>query len=134
MGHFLNRALVWLLFAALQVQGVAFAQVLRCSSGPTPALASAPHDSASHHHASSSTVHDEHHMAADAADHQSTPDHGVSKCNHCSPCCAGGTLLSTLPQLPLIPSSHLQPIAFDSTLFTSRIPDGLDRPPRAVLA
>jgi hypothetical protein len=139
MDRTFKKVLVWVLFMALPVQGFAAAQMLHCGFTSNPATASEAVDHpASHHHGSSGAVRG-HHTTAGTSDHAAKPhhanshDHGVSKCNHCFPCCAGSMMVSTL-YLPVLPAGSLAPASLERKPFTGPVINGPDRPPRHVLA
>lgn len=147
--------LVWVMVIAMPVQGMAASVMLFC--GPShermmqglmadaPALASslttAPGhdrmaaDHAVHEHASPEyPVADEPAAGADASGVNGlSKHHGKFTCSACAACCSALVLPASfvlpVPSSPehLAPMSPVEPVA-------SHQPDGLDRPPRTVLA
>lgn len=140
--------MLWLLLAALPLQGMA--AVVKASCGPVhhqslPAVVSsavhhhAAHAGASeaHHHAGDPAVtHDPHdHAGDDSATAEASPDgHQHSFCSACAACCFG----AVAP--PLAVSWHPAFINSEAVVlppyfrFTGFIPDGLERPPRHLSA
>lgn len=144
MNRALKTLLLWLLIAALPLQGLA--AVIQASCGP------AHHDgseisavSTQYHHDSEMALdhHDgaaaTHHYASElpaTSDHPSAPDkHQSSVCSACAACCVGAVALISPPSIfiPAHTSSELVVIS-PSPLVTGFIPAGLERPPKHILA
>lgn len=155
MNRVFRAFLVWVMVIAMPVQGMAASVMLFC--GPShermmqglmadaPALASsqttAPGhdlmaaDHGAHEHAvPAHSVADEPAAGADANDVTGLlPHHGKFSCSACAACCSALALPASfvlpVPSSPeyLAPMSPVEPVA-------SHQPDGLDRPPRTVLA
>lgn len=125
--------MMWLLLAALPVQGWAVATLVNC--GPThPRMAAAAHDAAEHAHHHGETANQ-----GEPANAQAEPDAAASlslskfKCSACASCCLGMALPSTA-------------VTFDAAVSSDAVePDlpqrhavfltaGLERPPRSHLA
>ena len=132
----MNRAfktfLLWLLLAALPLQGIAAA--VQTSCGPMPHHGAAEMGMQSHHHegddaADSATV-----VAAKSAGDSADSKHKSSVCSACAACCVGA--VAPPPSLALTPAyiSSLPEVVSPSPLVTSFIPAGLERPPKRVTA
>src|SRR6478672_2645086 len=99
MHRFVKTFLLWLLLAALPLQGFAAAMQLSC--GPAKqapgAVAALPHDF--HAHASSGHQHDAsaHSATTPAAEHAAMTGHASSSCSACSTCCLGAIALPVDP-------------------------------------
>lgn len=145
--EYMNRALktllLWLLIAALPLQGLA--AVIQASCGPAhhdgskiSALTNQYHhdsEMAPDHHGAAAT----HHYASElpaTSDHTSAPEkHQSSVCSACAACCVGAVALISPPSIfiPAHTSSELVVIS-TSPLVTGFIPAGLERPPKHILA
>jgi hypothetical protein len=115
-----TRLLLWILIAALPLQGGAVA-FMSFGSGTAPSY------SVEHHNEDAAAAAREEHCAQSGADHLSAP-HG--KCSHCASCCVGAAAPPAVP-------SVLMPTTFStfagSTVepaMTAYIPATLERPPR----
>jgi hypothetical protein len=123
----LIRLLLWILIAALPLQGGAVA-FMSCDSGMAPSGAgTTPTYSAEHHSGNATAAAHEEHCAQSGTDHVSAP-HG--KCSQCASCCIGAAAPPTVP-------SVLMPAAFTTfagsavePAMTAYIPATLERPPR----
>lgn len=139
--------LLWLLIAALPLQGMA--TVVQASCGPRHhAISSTGTGMADHHHASGETPHAHSDMVVQKADvgadseadvgsgveSSSKPFHKLSSCSACAACCFGAVAppssLSTTPVLSSVEAAVLSPVVS----FTGFIPAGLERPPRHLSA
>lgn len=139
---------LWLLIAAMPIQGLA--SVIKASCGPqhhnvTPTLVAMAMD---HHHvAAQGTPHDhahpaENHVLADAEAAEPSanlasdmqPVHKTSYCSACAACCIGAT--APPPSVSLTPVfSTATTVVFPPVVsFTGFIPSGLERPPRLLSA
>jgi hypothetical protein len=140
--------LLWLLIAALPVQGMA--AVVKASCGPTrhESLPIAMHSDAHHHHSSAAAHHHDSDTASDsaAAFHQheasSVADQATdsphldksSSCSACAACCFGAVALpSSVDWTPVFSSSKAEVISAVIS-FTGFIPAGLERPPKPLFA
>jgi hypothetical protein len=137
MNRFLKTLLLWLLLAALPVQGMAAAAMAACGSGKhhgaAPVLSTAHHQ----HEASmamSTQDMDHVHTAPDPATHTAHHGgHGAGACGACVNCCAGAVALS--PALIAIAqrAATIALPAYPSPLVTSFIPSALERPPKRLV-
>lgn len=116
----LIRLLLWILIAALPLQGSAVA-FMSCGVGTAPSA------SVEHHNGDAAAATHEEHCAQSATDHLSAP-HG--KCSHCASCCVGAAAPPAVPSL-------LMPTAFTTfagsavePAMTAYVPATLERPPR----
>jgi hypothetical protein len=141
MNRLLKTILLWLLIAALPIQGWAAAVKATCGPAHHDSLAAAAtppihhHDAMSHHH-----DHDGHTVSemtsAAGEDFSSAVDESpdtTSKSAYCSACaiCSVGavappSMASSPPKLAV--SEFI--VAHPAILFTGHIPTGLERPPR----
>lgn len=157
MNRVVRAVLVWLMVIAMPVQGMAASTMLSCGPGHGRMMAGlafdaqaarsseagepmdghvhahvdahhAPHDHATQGDAAAS------HAAADADGADSLlPHHGSFGCSACAACCSVLALPTgySLPEAPgpmhPVRMPLVEPVA-------SHQPDGLDRPPRTVLA
>jgi hypothetical protein len=123
MWRAIRIVVMWLLAAAIPVQGFAAVTVHRCGAKHHDVVA---HQHASHHHADA-TVSDPH-EADDGVKHSSK-----GSCSLCASCCTGAALPATI-------------VAFDAAAFVESLTaaavgsvpafltDGPERPPRSILA
>lgn len=138
MNRIVKIVLLWLLALALPVQGWAAATQISCA--PTmhhPAQASGytshemPH--AQNHHA----MHDGMHEAAATDMHgDSSPVSaklGDAKCSACAACYVGLTALPSSSDWPLSAIASTPVVVTPASSFVGHVPDGIKRPPRAVL-
>ncbi len=141
MKPFLRILLLWLLIAALPIQGMAAAIQATCASENqgSAIMMMAPehhHDMASHGH-----DHDDHHVASvdGSADKSGQlPDvadnHEHSTCSACASCCVGGVAPpSAAVQTPSYDSSNFVFVSAPS-LVAGFIPPSLERPPKHISA
>ena len=148
MWVFIRTALIWLLAAALPLQGAVAASMVACGPGHHGGAA-AQHDVAQHHSAEAAghdhSGHD--HPEADAASSAGMPDSATadseaavkaapkssSKCSVCASCCTGAALPAAAIRFspPPLGDSPFLASASASVVF---ITDGPERPPRTFLA
>lgn len=134
MNRILKTLLLWILIAALPVQGLAAASNASC--GPAHHVSAAAAAVADQHHGDASIHHHDggmhaagHVAAADTVEAPSAAgDHGY--CSACAACCIGAT--GPPPALTLVISDRCsEAIAiFAPPAFAGHIPAGLERPPR----
>ncbi len=126
--------LLWLMAVALPLQGFAAAGAQHCVPMHERMQVMATHDPGhgDHHHAV--TVDAD--AQAEAPGHtvpESTAKTGAFKCSACAACCVALGLPASAPALPGQPADGLQPLAPEATE-AAFLTDGLERPPRTVLA
>lgn len=138
--------MLWLLVAALPVQG--FAAVVKASCGPVhhnpspiaalagehhhdnvDALHSHDHDDASMHTLADGSFSD----ASVTAD-KSSDTYKSSYCSACAACCVGAVAPPSALVLPPAYNSSETVVVSPLPLVTGYIPDGLKRPPRSISA
>ncbi len=140
--RFLNKTLLaWLLIVAIPAQGFAAAAMQMCVPGRhgTPVVVAVQnnhhHSATNHDHASViQAAHEHNDQATDvtvATDTKS--EQGQGKCSACASCCVAPAIVSRLV-IGVSPTSTTSLIPFASTSFLSHISDGLDPPPRSILA
>ncbi|HYD81868.1 MAG TPA: hypothetical protein VEC06_18865 [Paucimonas sp.] len=142
MHRALKSFLIWLLLAALPIQGIAAAAMLSCramqSVAATPEAAHAEH---AHHGNAAHAQHeafDETALAdrTDDADgahsgHHSSGKHDAStSCSACAACCIGAAPLPAASNWAAVPNGSEAVVVAPVPLMTGFIPAGLERPPR----
>ena len=133
MHRFIKTFLLWILLAALPVQGLAAAMQSSCGAAKQHAVVA--HDQ--HDHASPG-----HHQDADAltaaqasgTDHASMSGHATSSCSACSTCCVGAIALPVDTAITPVHGATVPAFPLPSALPADFIPGGLERPPRSVTA
>lgn len=126
--------LLWLMAVALPLQGFAAAGAQHCVPMHERMQVTQAHD----------LGHGGHHgvAAADADGQAEAPGHsmpdpaaktGAFKCSACAACCVALGLPASAAQLPGQPAGGLQPSAAEASA-AAFLTDGLERPPRSVLA
>jgi hypothetical protein len=134
MRHRFKIAVLLLLLLALPAQGMASAAMLFCETTDSLGSVSGAHHSTHHHHATGDSTHTS--DMRGAKPHHGVPnghpDHGPT-CSGCTSCCVGAATIPLSGNL-LARSSTIQPILFDTILFSRFATDGPDRPPRSLLA
>jgi len=138
MTRFVKTFVLWLLIAALPLQGIAAAAKAACGPEHHEAINSTVSDMSSHHAMS----HDDEHHATMMADASGPGDHGskhqhqhkTSFCSSCASCCVGAVA-------PPISLKQPSPPALSETvhipampLIAGFIPAGPERPPRHLSA
>ena len=138
MNRAFNIFLLWLLIAALPIQGFAAAMPLGCGSphhGSAAAVTEAHHHDgiAEHSHDGPDTHHSASGSAAKAnPDTSHTQQH--SSCSACAACCVGATAPpSSSPMTPAYRSSESFVIS-QAPLVAGFIPAALERPPKHIFA
>jgi hypothetical protein len=132
--------LLWLLIAALPLQGMATA--LKASCGPTATAAMAH---GNHHDVDATQDHHRDHLTAhsDSATSNSTGttdessshhQHKSSYCSACAACCAGAVAPPSALTWPPVYTSSETIVVPPPILVAGHIPDGLERPPRRISA
>ena len=140
MQRLVRLALMVLLAIALPMQGFAAATMISCGAGQHE---HAPGQGLAHSHAGAGAVHPHSH-ASEADSHAGAFDHsaagktdiaksGMHKCSACASCCTS----AAVPSRAIVFSSvklpdHYAPLAARSV--PAPVTEGLERPPRAVLA
>ena len=128
----LKLFICFLLMLALPLQGAAAAAMVFCGS---PLSAQAPERQ--HHHERQG-----HQAETDAAHAIPSPDNQDSalsaaaehgKCAACAACCTAA-LVANLPLTAPVATPGAQLLPYGQSRFANHIPEGLDPPPRAVLA
>jgi len=116
----LKLLLVWTIVLAIPAQGMAAAALQFCGPGHHRMQAAVAHaQQASHHH--------------DDIGEAAVSDVAASKCSACGSCCTPAALFNEFPVLPeAVLVSAYQPPA--PVAVVTGITDGLERPPRPVLA
>jgi hypothetical protein len=146
MIRILKTLLLWLLIAALPVQGMA--AVMKASCGPAHhgAMPTVTTVNEHHHdqHASHEHEHHDHaiaHSDSTASGSAMTTDqssaghqHENSSCSACAACCAGAVAPPSALLLAPVHGSSEAVLISPAPLVTGHIPDGLERPPRHISA
>ena len=143
MSVFVRTLLMWLLMLAVPVQGAAAATMAFC--GPNDhGAGQAVSAGADHAHPDGEGSEGDHHHAQEAHDEDASPSpqaaphakfvHAAKhKCSACASCCAAAALPSASAAFepPLLGNSFLPLVSRSVVLLPA---DGLERPPRFVLA
>jgi hypothetical protein len=131
----IKTLLVWLLLLALPLQGLAATAMNICSTGATAPSAVQTHchvaklksvPSTPHHAAGESTV--------QAADSHCQDSAGPHKCSNCASCAFGAPCVPVSSLLVSAKPAGAEPIDYLPHHVTSRLPDGLERPPHSLAA
>jgi hypothetical protein len=142
----LKTLLLWLLIAALPVQG--FAAVAKASCGPAHHNAAPVAVMTGEPHHGDDEVHHSHdrgdgsmHAAAEGASSDSSASadklsgtYKSSYCSACVACCVGAVAPPSALILPAAYSSSETVVVSPLPLVAGYIPDGLKRPPRSISA
>jgi hypothetical protein len=138
MPRSIKTFLLWLLLAALPVQGIAAAAMMSCRSGHESLEVSEP-AVAHHHHDMAVPAHDA--VAHnDGAHHSHHAHHGHDKhgattsCSSCAACCVGAAAIPSGLAWTFVHNKSEPVIVSPSPFMTGHIPVGLERPPRALSA
>jgi hypothetical protein len=134
MNRVLKTFMLWLLLAALPLQG--FAAAIQTSCGPMPHHGSSEMVTLaeSHNHegggvVSSSTV-----AAAKSSGGSADAKHKSSFCSACATCCVDAVAPPSVSVLTPVYSSSLPVVFSPSPLVAGFIPAGLERPPKRITA
>lgn len=126
--------LLWLLLAALPLQGIAAA--IQTSCGPM-----SHHDSAetvvvaqSHHHEGDGAASPAKVVLAKATGNATDVKHANSSCSACAVCCVGAVAPPSASILTPAYSKTLPVVISPSPLVVGFIPAGLERPPKRITA
>lgn len=140
MNRFLKTLLLWLLLAALPLQGMAAALQTACGpterNGSSGTAASMP----SHHHHDGDTGHahvadgDTASESPTSSDKSSDAGHTHSGCSACASCCVGAAAPPSTLDLPAVHGDSLPVVISPIPLVAGVVPGGLERPPRRVTA
>jgi hypothetical protein len=131
---------MWLLVAALPLQGWAAATMIHCGPGHHRVVGAAPqvHDH-SHHHGAALAAQDVATSDVDGVDHNSLSDPhrlqklGTDKCSACAACCTTAVLPATVLTFdPVALTDFVAPILPQAVAVF--LTDGPERPPRTHLA
>jgi hypothetical protein len=133
MNRVLVRYLLWILIAALPLQGFAAAVNICC--GQTRAVAAHSIDETDLHHMHSAGDVDMEKAGHSAKAGDAAHSHGKgSTCSHCASCCLSAAALPSNPVLAQVFLTSPAVVLAPAPLVTGFIPDGLERPPRAFSA
>lgn len=142
MNRFLKTLLLWLLLAALPLQGVSAA--IKSACGPMEPYGSAEMTMSdqSHHHGGAATQMPHTNFAHASADTNfaKSPDqsfgdkHKHSICSACATCCMGALAPPSITVLTSAYTSSLPSIVTPTPFVTGFIPAGLERPPKHITA
>lgn len=129
MDRFLRTFLLWLLVLALPVQG--FAAAIKSSScGPAHHHLAA--SAAQHHDTLTHDGHRPHHFNAAANDEPDGASHASGK-HFGAACCTGAVMLPFMPTWSPVHQRIAFALPVPASLFSGYIPEGLQRPPKAIL-
>ena len=134
MNRVFKTFLLWLLLAALPLQG--FAAAVQTSCGPMAhhgssemVMQAESHDHEGDGAASSSTE-----AASKSFSHSVDAKHKSSFCSACATCCVGAVAPPCVSVLTPVYSSSLPVFFSPAPLVTGFIPAGLERPPKRITA
>lgn len=141
MNH-LKTLLLWLLLAALPLQGYAAVSMFMCHAGPTmPAtITAAPHQHAAgkaHHRAATAAQKSPDGRCAMHAGSGQSPcktDAGNTKCSSCAACCVGLAITVPVSALASVRPLGSEAIPYRVMHVTAHVPGGLERPPHPLPA
>lgn len=121
--------LLWILIAALPLQGFAAALQASCGTSAHHAAADmvAPAQSHAQHDHQASAGHDD-----DAGD--TAAKHKQSSCSACAACCIGAIAPPSVSLASMAYSNAQSAVSSPAPLLTGVIPPGLERPPKRVAA
>lgn len=133
MNRVFKTFLLWLLLAALPLQG--FAAAVQTSCGPMAhhglsEMAMEP----LHHHASDNAANSLTVKSAKPSGDSADAKQKSSFCSACATCCVGAVAPPSVFPLTPVYSSSLAAISTLSPLVTGFIPTGLERPPKRITA
>jgi len=143
MNRLLKIFLLWLLMAALPLQGFAAAMQISCGLRDRHGSAGTATPAQAHHHDGGAFVSHHHRPGTDnAAAHSPAPadksfaakQHAESSCSYCAACCVGATAPPSLAVLTPAYSDSLPVVVSLTPLVTGFIPAGLERPPKRITA
>jgi|SRR5512133_2124929 hypothetical protein len=132
MQRFVKTFLLWLLLAALPLQGLAAAAASSC--GPTghhdAPSGIAPAQPQHHHHDADAG----HARPAAPADHAGDGKQAASSCSACSACCVGAVALPPGSVTTPVHGASVRAAMAFPLLLADFIPGGPERPPKPVTA
>lgn len=124
----IKTLIVWLLLLAIPLQGQASVAINFCSSMDIPLASIESLDIATVHAAAA------HHGAVDTNEAHCHKPASVHKCSNCTSCGMGAPgMPATWPSLAYQPLGS-ERIAYVAAYATTRLPDGLERPPHSLIA
>lgn len=142
----LRTALMWLLLLALPLQGFAAATMLNCGPNHHRLLVAATaepngghgHSAVGQHQHVTGVADDHHQSVSDGGANDLPPAHHLDKltkvkCSACAACCMGAALPTAALAIASVPPA-MTTASFVSTPHVDFLSDGLDRPPRLLLA
>ena len=133
MKRALKTFLLWLLVAALPMQGIAAAVQMSCGPAAHPIAAEAVH-AQSHHHEGDDAADSMTGVAAKSASDPADSKHKSSVCSACAACCVGAVAPPSGLALTPAYSSSLPEVFSPTPLVTGFIPAGPERPPKRITA
>lgn len=142
MNRFIKTLLLWLLLAALPLQGVSAAIKSACGPMEHHGSAEMTMSSQSHHHDGDAMEMPDTNVASGSADINSAKSvdqpfgdkHKHSTCSACATCCVGAVAPPSVAVMTSAYSSALPSVVTPTPLVTGFIPAGLERPPKRVTA
>lgn len=134
MNRILKTFLLWLLLAALPLQG--FAAAVQTSCGPMAHHGSSEMatQAQSHNHEGDSATSSSTEAASKSFRHSVDAKHKSSFCSACATCCVGAVAPPSVSVLTPVYSSSLPVVFSPAPLVTGFIPAGLERPPKRITA
>ena len=131
----LRRVLTWVIIALLPVQGYAAASMIACGPMHAEMAAAASHATGADGHDHAAHGHEHAGVSQDGGDEQpSFGTLGKFKCSACASCCTAPAVPASSDLSFAVPQVHAELIPFYPASEDSFVPDGLERPPRPLLA
>lgn len=133
MNRYLKTFLLWLLLAALPLQGIAAVQT---SCGPMPhhGAAEVVMQAQAHHHDGDDLMDSAKIVVAETAGDSTEIMPKTTFCSACAACCVGAVALPSVPMSTPAYGSPLPMLVTPAALVTGFIPAGLERPPKRFTA
>lgn len=134
MNRVLKTFLLWLLLAALPLQGFAAAVQTSCDPLAHHGSSEIGIQAQSHHHESDDATEPSTEASAKLTGDSVGTKHKSSFCSACATCCVGAVAPPSVSLLIRVYSSAFPVVSSLSPLVTGFIPAGLERPPKRITA
>jgi hypothetical protein len=134
MNRVLKTFLLWLLLAALPLQGIAAAMQTSCGTMAHHDPAEVVMSAQSHHHEGDGASVSVKIAVAKTAGDSANIKHKNAVCSACAACCVGAVAPPSGLALTAAYSSALPEVVSPPPLVTGFIPAGLERPPKRITA
>jgi hypothetical protein len=134
MNRVLKTFLLWLLLAALPLQGIAAAVQASCGPAAHDGAAEMTMQAKSHHHEGDGAADSASVVAASSDGDSADIQHKNSVCSACAACCVGAVAPPSISTLTPAYSTSLPAVSSPAPLVAGFIPAGLERPPKRITA